>query len=54
MLAGILSQAGYFMGESLVLGAEGSPKGYFTDLEVNSINDDILSSLVPEKAYGWR
>jgi hypothetical protein len=57
MLAGILSGAGYYMGEHLIPPDEGNPKGYFEDDEVNAINESLLEPVTPERsqpAYGWR
>lgn len=52
MAAGVLSQAGYFMGEQLQEIDEGNPKGYFEDLEINSINEDILAQVTPTRPDG--
>ncbi|MDX2098482.1 MAG: sulfotransferase [Leptolyngbyaceae cyanobacterium bins.59] len=49
MVTGLLSQAGYFMGENLWDAGEGNPKGYFEDVEVNAINEDILAPVTPER-----
>ncbi|MFQ5772647.1 MAG: hypothetical protein ACE5HX_19075, partial [bacterium] len=53
MAAGVLSRAGYFMGDFLYDGDEGNPKGYFEDQEINQINDEILSQIVPKRPSGW-
>lgn len=52
MAAGILSKSGYFMGEKLCLADIGNPKGYFEDMEINGINEDLLSQVVPKRPHG--
>ncbi len=47
MVAGILAQAGYFMGDRLYSGRDANPKGFFEDPEINGINEDLLASVVP-------
>ncbi len=55
LAAGMLTGAGYFMGEELWPASMGNPKGYFEDREVNSINDVLLAPLTPAKpARGLR
>lgn len=54
MFTGTLANSGYFLGEnSEYLGRNKSnPKGFFEDLEVNTINEDILKKSlidIPEK-----
>lgn len=49
LVAGTLAKAGYFMGSHLWAPDAGNPKGYFEDEEVNRINEDILTSVVPER-----
>jgi hypothetical protein len=51
MVAGTLSQAGYFMGENFQLTREANPKGFFEDIEVNEINEDILGEVIPKRLY---
>ncbi|HZO81816.1 MAG TPA: sulfotransferase [Candidatus Binataceae bacterium] len=46
MAAGLLAQAGYFMGGELWPANEGNPKGQFEDREVNAINDSLIASSV--------
>jgi hypothetical protein len=44
MLAGILHQVGYYMGERLyTAGIDSNPKGFFESKEINRINEAILS-----------
>jgi hypothetical protein len=47
LTAGLLAQAGYFMGDRLFPADEGNPKGYFEDHEVNGINEGLLAQLLP-------
>lgn len=47
MLAGILHQAGYFMGDRLHKPEESNPKGFFEWMEINSINETILANCLP-------
>jgi hypothetical protein len=57
LLAGMLSAAGYFMGDYLVPADESNPRGYFEDDEVNAINEELLVPVTPPldwPAYGWR
>jgi hypothetical protein len=47
LTAGLLAEAGYFMGDRLFAGDEGNPKGYFEDREINGINEGLLAQLLP-------
>jgi len=47
MAAGVLSQAGYYMGDNLYRANARNPKGFFECAEVNGINEDILERVVP-------
>lgn len=49
MVAGTLAKAGYHMGEQLLPANDANPKGFFEDIEVNSINEEILSSVAPKR-----
>ena len=49
MVAGTLAKAGYYMGEQLLPANKANPKGFFEDIEVNAINEDILSSVAPRR-----
>jgi len=49
MVAGTLAKAGYFMGEHLLPANNANPKGFFEDIEVNSINEDILANVAPRR-----
>ena len=61
MLAGVMNGSGYFMGDTLLEPTSANPKGYFESQEINSLNDQIMSSVVrvrPRKPraylYPWR
>lgn len=47
LLAGILSSAGYYMGNNYLAQNQSNPKGFFEDYEVNTINEDILNLVIP-------
>jgi hypothetical protein len=49
MLAGTLAKAGYFMGDNLIPAREANPKGFFEDVEINMINEDLLAQVVPPR-----
>ena len=49
MVAGSLAAAGYFLGHDLLPPSPSNPKGFFEDVEVNAINEDILESVVPRR-----
>ncbi len=49
LVAGVLGNSGYFMGDKILQPTEGNPKGYFEDLEVNHINELILEPVVPKR-----
>ncbi|MCI0529996.1 MAG: hypothetical protein L0Y56_21335 [Nitrospira sp.] len=40
------------MGENLYGGDEGNPTGYFEDREINSINEELLSQVIPSRPAG--
>jgi hypothetical protein len=44
MLAGMLHQAGYFMGEKFHQPRDSNPKGFFEWYRINRINEDILAA----------
>lgn len=52
MTAGILSKAGYYMGDELYDGDEANPKGYFEDKEINLINEELLAQILPARPTG--
>ncbi len=49
MVAGCFSKTCSFMGHSLLPANSANPKGYFEDKEVNSINEDLLESVAPNR-----
>lgn len=54
MVAGLLKGSGYFFGNNFnyLASRAGNPKGFYEDLEVNTINEDILAKRmvnIPEK-----
>ena len=51
MVAGTLAKAGYFMGESFQKTRDANHKGFFEDIEVNDINEDILDPVVPKRLH---
>ncbi len=52
LMAGALSRCGYFFGDSMVPPDEANPKGFFEDIDVNRINEDILRRYVPARLPG--
>ncbi len=46
MVAGVLSQAGYYMGQDLIGPRPQNPKGFFEAREINRINEDILARMM--------
>src|ERR1043165_10164717 len=51
MAAGSLAKAGYFMGENLIAARKSNPKGFFEDVEVNMINEELLGYVVPARKH---
>ncbi len=49
MVAGSLSQSGYFMGDNQFGSKQGNPKGLFEDEEIDGINEALLSQVVPKR-----
>lgn len=47
LTAGIMLQAGYYMGDDLYPPDAGNPKGYFENYFINKINEDLLAQVVP-------
>jgi hypothetical protein len=52
LAAGMLSQAGYFIGERPYPGDVGNPKGYFEDKAINGLNEELLAPVVPGRPGG--
>ncbi len=49
MVAGILSKAGYFMGENLIGPNDFNKKGNFESLDINNLNNQILHAHLTEE-----
>ncbi|MFQ5812217.1 MAG: hypothetical protein ACE5I2_03355 [Anaerolineae bacterium] len=49
MVAGSLSNSGYFMGDSSYPTNPSNPKGMFEDPEINAVNEALLSRAVPKR-----
>ena len=49
MVAGTLAQSGYFMGEELISARDGNPKGFFEDVKINRINEELLSQVLSKR-----
>jgi len=47
MVAGCLASAGYFMGSNLLPANDSNPKGFFEDILINRLNEDILNEFTP-------
>ena len=52
MAAGLFRQSGCFMGDSLHEPNSSNPKGFFESPEINTINEAILSPLLPRRPNG--
>jgi hypothetical protein len=52
MLAGILHEAGYFMGEKFHQPRDSNPKGFFEWSRINRINEDILAAAIRPRRMG--
>jgi hypothetical protein len=52
LLAGLFQKAGYFSGEHLWPATISNPLGYFEDIEINRINEDLLDKVVPWRPRG--
>lgn len=54
MVAGTLSQAGYYMGDTMMAATEANPKGYFESREVEAVNDTLITSMLkPSRWEQW-
>ena len=53
LVAGSLSDAGYYMGSRLYPGSESNPKGYFESDEINRINEDLIAQVDPKRPRFW-
>jgi len=61
MLAGTLSAAGYYMGDTLLPSTPSNPKGYFESVEINDFNNELLAPVAAARPdgplgyfYPWR
>lgn len=52
MAMGVLAKTGYFMGGKLYPANETNPKGQFEDRDVNHINEELLSQILPVRPSG--
>ena len=52
MAAGLFHKTGCFMGDDLYAANPANPKGFFENKEINSINEAILSPLLPKRPQG--
>lgn len=56
LLAGLVHDSGYFMGDELLEPTTANPKGYFESREINTLNDELLASVTtvrPRKPLGY-
>jgi len=49
LVTGLFRGSGLYMGEQPYLPREANPHGFFEDREVNSINEDLLASCLPQR-----
>ena len=47
LITGTLAKGGYYIGDNYLGQNNSNPKGFFEDYEVNTINEDILSLIIP-------
>lgn len=52
LAAGLFSECGYYMGNNPIKADSANPKGYFEDIGVNAINEDILRPYAPFRPKG--
>jgi len=52
MVAGLFAQSGYFMGSRLMPSRVANPRGFFEDLDVNGINEQLLASVTSRPPRG--
>lgn len=53
LAAGVLGNAGYFMGERMMKPTESNPKGYFESFDIQNINESIISTVIPSRPKGF-
>ena len=49
MLAGVLSGCGYYQGDNLWPARDANPRGFFEDVEINSINEELIAGVTPAR-----
>jgi hypothetical protein len=63
LIAGVMANSGYYMGDNYIPPRESNPKGFFEDREINAINEYLISRVVlnrpwfipkPVKAWTFR
>jgi hypothetical protein len=52
MLAGLLQDCGYFMGNSLLRPSPSNPKGYFESGDINQLNDQLIAGVAAVRPTG--
>ncbi len=52
LVAGLFHNSSYFAGENLWPPTASNPLGYFEDVEINSINEDLLNKVAPWRPPG--
>lgn len=52
LLAGTIARAGYYAGDQLHPPRDTNPRGFFEDVEINSINEALLEPLMPHMSGG--
>lgn len=52
LASGLLANGKYFFGGQLYEPSEGNPKGYFESPEINNINEQLLSEVIPRRPRG--
>ena len=50
LASGILSKAGYYMGENLMPATGANPKGFFESFDIEQINEQILRKVMKDKS----
>lgn len=55
LASGLLSKAGYYMGNNLMPATRANPKGFFESFDIEQINEDILRKIVKRqpKILDW-
>lgn len=49
LTAGLLSRAGYYMGDEIMPARDANPKGFFESQEINDLNEDIIKLVTPQR-----